>query len=154
MPEGHTIHRIARDLKRDIQGQTITVRSPQGRFIREAGLLDQQVMLSAEAKGKHLFVHWNRPEVLHVHLGLYGRLRRYRSTAQPIRGQIRVRLVGDSVTVDLHGPNQCELLSREDYEDKLQAIGEDPLRNDASPERVHEKLSKTKRTIGVALLDQ
>ncbi|MEM9942783.1 MAG: Fpg/Nei family DNA glycosylase, partial [Planctomycetota bacterium] len=32
MPEGHTIHRIARDHNKDFKGQKLIVTSPQGRF--------------------------------------------------------------------------------------------------------------------------
>ena len=32
MPEGHTIHRLARDHTRDFVGQKLQLKSPQGRF--------------------------------------------------------------------------------------------------------------------------
>ena len=32
MPEGHTIHRLARDLRRDLAGAEVRSSSPQGRF--------------------------------------------------------------------------------------------------------------------------
>ena len=38
MPEGHTIHRLARELKRTFGGQVLAASSPQGRFAESAAL--------------------------------------------------------------------------------------------------------------------
>ncbi|MCK9795728.1 Fpg/Nei family DNA glycosylase [Isoptericola sp. 4D.3] len=78
MPEGHTVHRLARALDALFGGQVLAVSSPQGRFAGGAALLDGHRMVTAEAWGKQLFcafapggshddVRW-----LRVHLGLYG----------------------------------------------------------------------------------
>ncbi|MFF2452819.1 Fpg/Nei family DNA glycosylase [Isoptericola sp. NPDC058082] len=81
MPEGHTVHRLARALDGLFGGEALAVSSPQGRFAGGAALLDGRRMASAEAWGKQLFcafapadgdgtpddVRW-----LRVHLGLYG----------------------------------------------------------------------------------
>ncbi len=78
MPEGHSLHRLARALRRSFQGQRLDVTSPQGRFAAGAALLDGAVLTASEAWGKHLFLGFapgagRRPERwLHVHLGLYG----------------------------------------------------------------------------------
>lgn len=82
MPEGHTIHRLAKALAELWSGQRLTVSSPQGRFAEGAACLDGQVLLGACAHGKHLFVPFasqadvppEAPEAtwLRVHLGLYG----------------------------------------------------------------------------------
>lgn len=72
MPEGHTVHRIARQLTADLGGHRVSVTSPQGRFAAGAALLDQQVLLRAEAVGKQMFVHFDSGAVLRVHLGIYG----------------------------------------------------------------------------------
>ncbi|MFC7848392.1 Fpg/Nei family DNA glycosylase [Arthrobacter sp. NPDC057388] len=72
MPEGHSIHRLARQFGDVFAGERLAVSSPQGRFAAGAGLLDGHCMLRASAHGKHLFLHFEHGLVLHVHLGLYG----------------------------------------------------------------------------------
>lgn len=84
MPEGHTIHRLARAFDAGFVGQRVRLSSPQGRFDAEARRLDGQVLLSAEAVGKHLLLALGPAEdidpasgspavsFVHVHLGLYG----------------------------------------------------------------------------------
>ena len=81
MPEGHTVHRLAAAFARGFGGQRVRTSSPQGRF-SDAAQLDGQVLLGAEAVGKHLFLPFAPtadvdpadPSVrhVHVHLGLYG----------------------------------------------------------------------------------
>ncbi|MBO3725791.1 Fpg/Nei family DNA glycosylase [Actinomyces bowdenii] len=82
MPEGHTIHRLAAALSELYGGQRLRASSPQGRFAAGAERLDGQVMLGAQAHGKHLFVPFGpRADLpvddgavtwLRIHLGLYG----------------------------------------------------------------------------------
>lgn len=79
MPEGHSIHRLARQFTDVFAGQPLRVSSPQGRFEAGARLLDGQVLRGARAHGKHLFLDFGAPgpdaevqRVLRVHLGLYG----------------------------------------------------------------------------------
>ena len=54
MPEGHTLHRLARDLGRDLVGHTLAVSSPQGRFAEAEGLSGTE-LVQVSARGKHLF---------------------------------------------------------------------------------------------------
>ena len=72
MPEGHTVHRIARQLDADLVGRALHVSSPQGRFAAGAARLDGQVLTRSSAVGKHLFLEFATGDVLRVHLGLYG----------------------------------------------------------------------------------
>lgn len=86
MPEGHVIHRLAREFERSVLGETVTASSPQGRFAQGAALLDGLVLRDAQAHGKHLFLGFGDPadgtvgdptddpvrHWLRVHLGLYG----------------------------------------------------------------------------------
>jgi len=76
MPEGHVIHRLAGDVGQAFAGHVVLVASPQGRFAREAAELDGSVLLGTEAYGKHLFVSFGTDgaRVVHIHLGLIGRL--------------------------------------------------------------------------------
>ncbi|MEV7572838.1 DNA-formamidopyrimidine glycosylase family protein [Pseudarthrobacter sp. NPDC089323] len=72
MPEGHSVRRLARQFGDVFAGRRLAVSSPQGRFSGGAALLDGHTLLTAEAHGKHLFLHFDNSLVLHVHLGLYG----------------------------------------------------------------------------------
>jgi endonuclease VIII len=54
MPEGHTIHRAAKDQRPMLKGHVLAVSSPQGRFLESATEIDGQLCLSVEAYGKHL----------------------------------------------------------------------------------------------------
>ena len=71
MPEGHTVHRLARDHSRWLAGQRLKVTSPQGRFEVESQLLSGKTLRSVEAHGKHLYYSFSDDRVLHIHLGLY-----------------------------------------------------------------------------------
>jgi endonuclease-8 len=72
VPEGHTVHRIARQFARDFVGHRLTVTSPQGRFAAGASRLDGRVLAGSRAVGKQLFLTLEGGDVLRVHLGLYG----------------------------------------------------------------------------------
>lgn len=79
MPEGHTVHRLARTFDGLFAGRVLRVSSPQGRFADGAALLDGNVLAAAEAWGKQLFLGFASPaggpapeRWLRVHLGLYG----------------------------------------------------------------------------------
>ena len=76
MPEGHTVHRLARTLAGLFGGQALAVSSPQGRFAAGAALLSGRTLVASEAWGKQLFLGFANPPGdvlwLRVHLGLYG----------------------------------------------------------------------------------
>ncbi|HSO15538.1 MAG TPA: DNA-formamidopyrimidine glycosylase family protein [Arthrobacter sp.] len=72
MPEGHSVHRLARQFGDVFTGERLAVSSPQGRFSQGAALLDGHTLVGSVAHGKHLFLEFEHGLVLHVHLGLYG----------------------------------------------------------------------------------
>lgn len=72
MPEGHSVHRIARQFSRNFVGHRIAVSSPQGRFAEGAKQIDGHVMTDARAVGKQMFLEFDNGLWLRVHLGLYG----------------------------------------------------------------------------------
>nr|WP_241770034.1 DNA-formamidopyrimidine glycosylase family protein [Cellulosimicrobium sp. MM] len=79
MPEGHTVHRLARAFGELFTGEPLAVSSPQGRFAAGAALLDGRVLVASEAWGKQMFLGFAGPggasddvRWLRVHLGLYG----------------------------------------------------------------------------------
>ena len=127
MPEGHTIHRTARDHHRLFAGSQLAVSSPQGRFRLGARKLDGQVLASVEAYGKHLFYLWERA-ILHVHLGLYGKFRQHRCPPPAPRGAVRLRVIGYERAFDLNGPTACEIISQKALDAVHNRLGPDPLR--------------------------
>lgn len=154
MPEGHTLHRLALDHRRDLEGRRVQVSSPQGRF-EEAAELDGQQIAAVEALGKHLFYAFASGVSLHVHLGLFGRFRRF--TAQPPpppRGAVRMRLSSGAVTLDLSGPTACEVLTPEQVHALQARLGPDLLRPDAKSSTAWARIAKSRRSIGALLLDQ
>lgn len=72
MPEGHSVHRIARQFERHFLGVPVAVSSPQGRFAADAALLDGHRIVGAKAVGKQMFLEFDHGLWLRVHLGLYG----------------------------------------------------------------------------------
>lgn len=72
MPEGHSVHRIARQFSRNFVGHRIAASSPQGRFAEGAKQIDGHVMTDARAVGKQMFLEFDNGLWLRVHLGLYG----------------------------------------------------------------------------------
>ena len=155
MPEGNTIHRLARIHNRDFAGRKVAASSPQGRFAREAKRLDGRRFRRAEAYGKHLFHHWSGGLVVHVHLGMAGWFYRYARRVPQPKDTVRLRLATSSVTTDLIGPPTCELMPEFARRALLARLGPDPLRRDFDPERAWETLRRRpRRAIGDALLDQ
>lgn len=154
MPEGHTVHRMARDHQRDFAGQKLQVTSPQGRFTTEAKKLSGRVLERVEAHGKHFCYHWSGKKLLHVHLGLYGKFRRHKSPPPEPRGQVRVRAIGDKYTFDLNGPNTCELITTKEWQLIQDRLGADPLRDDADPDQVWQRIGRSRAAIGTLLLNQ
>jgi endonuclease VIII len=72
MPEGHSVHRIARQFALHFVGKRITASSPQGRFAAGAAQLDGYTMVDAKAVGKQMFLEFDNGLWLRVHLGMYG----------------------------------------------------------------------------------
>lgn len=153
MPEGHSVHRAARDQAGWLAGEALLVSSPQGRF-EEAAALDGRRLVAVEARGKHLFYRWRGlRRQLHVHLGQFGRFRKRRVPPPEPRGAVRLRLVGARHAIDLVGPTACEMLDTPAREALLARLGPDPLAGD-SPQPAWEAASRKRAPIGAALLDQ
>jgi len=72
MPEGHSVHRIARQFARNFVGEIVHVSSPQGRFADGAAILEGRTMTDARAVGKQMFLEFDGGLWLRVHLGIYG----------------------------------------------------------------------------------
>jgi len=111
MPEGHTIHRLARDLNKTLRTRPIEASSPQGLFSAGADEIHGRDLARSEAWGKHLFLDFSDGPLLHIHLGLIGKLRP-KGPAAPIQGEIRLRLANEYETWDLTGPMICAASAR------------------------------------------
>jgi endonuclease VIII len=72
MPEGHSVHRIARQFDLHFVGHAVSASSPQGRFAQGAAQLDGHAMTQAKAVGKQMFLEFDHGLWLRVHLGMYG----------------------------------------------------------------------------------
>ncbi|RLV55160.1 Fpg/Nei family DNA glycosylase [Aeromicrobium phragmitis] len=154
MPEGHTLHRLARELTEAFGGRRVASCSPQGRFAA-ASLLDGDVLSEGTAWGKHLFVRFeSRPEQVHVHLGLYGAFRFDEADDPPVVGQVRWRLARPGLTADLRGPTACELLMPDEVDRVIGRLGPDPIRKDADPERFVARVLRSRAPIATLLMDQ
>lgn len=165
MPEGHTLHALARDLDLAFRGTTPEVSSPQGRFAQGAAELDGRTVLSACSAGKHLFVAFGDDSdgsdgegpVLHVHLGLIGTFtideHAYVGEVAVV-GQVRLRLRTDEHVADLRGAMVCEVLTPDRVDTIIGGLGPDPLRADADQVRAWQRIRTSRRTIAELLMDQ
>jgi endonuclease VIII len=158
VPEGHTLHRLARLHQRRFAGASVAVSSPQGRFAEAASAVDGRVLHRASVWGKHLFHHYVDGPTVHVHLGLYGTFTEWARTPDvslpaPV-GQVRMRMVGAEYGTDLRGPTVCELLDDAQVDEVVSRLGPDPLRRDADPAWPLKRIAKSRRPIGALLMDQ
>jgi endonuclease VIII len=154
VPEGHTIHRLALEHGADLVGQALRSSSPQGRFADGAARLDGHLLVDVEPYGKHLFYEWDTGDLVHVHLGLYGKFLRFDPPPQETRLQVRLRMVSSTAVVDLIAPTRCEILDPEGRDSILARLGPDPLRPDADPEPAFDRILRSAVPIGRLLMDQ
>ena len=160
MPEGHTLHRLAKQQLDTFGGVTVHATSPQGRFAAGAARIDGTVLRSAQAHGKHLFLGFAPPgkrradRWLHVHLGLYGSWSFGQGTPPPERGALRLRFVSDEAWADLRGPTACELLTDTEIAGIRARLGPDPLRKDAEPRAAYARISRSSVPLGALLMQQ
>jgi endonuclease-8 len=153
MPEGHTLHRLARLHQRRYAGEKVQVSSPQGKFTGAASV-DGRVLEKAEAVGKHLLHRYGPDATVHIHLGLYGTFTEFARPEPGVTGMVRMRMLGETHGTDLRGPAACELLNDDEVEALFSRLGPDPLRRDADPERAWRRISKSRVSIAALLLDQ
>lgn len=153
MPEGHTIHRLARRHRTLLVGRRVAASSPQGRFAEGAALIDGQVVDATDAWGKHLF-HRYDDLWLHVHLGLFGKFRDGDAPAPDPRGALRLLLTTDDHWVELRGPTACELMTDPERDVLLARLGPDPLRRDADAGAFVSRVGRSRAPIGTLLMDQ
>jgi endonuclease-8 len=151
MPEGDSIHRIARELQ-PLVGERVAVDTPHPRA-RLLGLsrLDGKRIELIEAVGKNLLVHFEGGLVLRTHLGMSGRWRLLGRDEEPVGAPWLVLRGERCGAAEWRGP-VLEL-----YRGKLSpSLGPDILAQPPDLERMIANLrsSAQERAVGEALLDQ
>ena len=154
MPEGHTLHRLAKDHRALLRGQAIASCSPQGRFTEGAAAVHGRVLERIDAYGKHILYWFAGALAVHVHLGLYGTFTTHRPLAPPPGPNVRWRFGAAEVTVDLVGATACQLWGPEEARALYARLGPDPLRRDGKAEAFVAAARRRATPIGAALLDQ
>ena len=162
MPEGDTIFRTARTLRRALCGEEITAaetRVPQLRRLGVRRLIGQTVE-DVESRGKHLLM-WFAPSglALHTHMMLQGSWHTYRPGERWRKPErlAKVVLTTPSATAVCFNAPVVELLARSQVERHaaLAALGPDALDPTADLAEARRRLdADLDRPIGVALLDQ
>lgn len=150
MPEGHVIHRLADAVTETFAARPIAISSPQGRF--DTSTLHGVPIERGEAVGKHLFIDFADGQVIHIHLGLIGKLR-FEPHAEPW-GEVRLRISDGATDADLRGPQWCRIITRDEKAAVVAASGPDPLRADADPDRGYARVKRSGKPIAALLMDQ
>lgn len=138
MPEGHSVHRIARQFDRNFVGRAVSASSPQGRFAEGAAVLDGREAVAARAVGKQMFLEFEDDLWLRVHLGLYG--------AWDFAGEILVDPTIASANGRMGQTNQRGT----DLGPILDEAGENSLSSIGAPRRtrVHVRMSEQTQGLG------
>ena len=154
MPEGHVVHRQARQLTRSFKGELVRVSSPQGRFEDGAKVLDGKTFAKAEARGKHLFIGFDNRRWIHIHLGLYGKWQFGKGIEPDDNGLIRLRITSATNFAQLRGPSVCEVITDDEMATAITRIGPDPIYKGADPARAWDRVHRSAAPIGALLMDQ
>jgi endonuclease-8 len=161
--EGDTIHRTARVLDEALAGKPISdveVPNPRSPLRRQGRRVDQlrgATMERAEARGKHLLLHFDRGLVLHSHLGMRGSWRISSGSRARDRRAWVVLAVPGAQAAELDGSHLdlrtgAELRSNS----QLRSLGPDVLAMgfDAATGVAALRRADQGRQIGEVLLDQ
>lgn len=100
MPEGHSVHRIARQFDDLFVGTRPTLTSPQGRFTSGAALLSGRELIESQAVGKQMFLRFEENLWMRVHLGIYGAWDFIRAPQLPESSLTRANTVLDEAGED------------------------------------------------------
>ncbi len=152
MPEGDSLHRIARRL-RVLVGERVEAESPNPRGLATgvARAVDGRALERVEAVGKNLVLTFDGGVVVRSHLRMNGRWRVRRRGQGPLRGSPWLVLrTGEWEASQWNGP----VLSLGDA--RVRALGPDLLAPDAELAAILARLRRTDQTriVGEALVDQ
>ena len=163
MAEGDTIHRTARALQEALGDRPIgdvalpSPRSPLQRQRRRVDRLRGATVERAEARGKHLLLHFDRGLVLHSHLGMRGSWRISKAGAASDRGAWVVLSGPDAAAAQIGGSRLALLTAAEARSDlRLRSLGPDVLSPEfrAATGVAVLRATPQSRELGEALLDQ
>lgn len=132
MPEGHSVHRIARQFDRNIVGRTVAASSPQGRFVEGASVINGREAVEVRAVAKQMFLRFDGDVWLRVHLGMYG--------AWDFSGDVVVDATIASANGRMGQTNQRGTVL--DDEPILDAAGENSLTSIGAPRRARVRMSE------------
>lgn len=162
MPEGDTIFRAARTLRRALEGETVTAVATtvgQVRALGEQRLVGQTIG-AVEPRGKHLLI-WFSPSdlALHSHMRMTGSWHLYRHGQRWRKGRhlLRFRLETAQWLALCFAAPVIELLSADQVarHPSLAALGPDALGAEPDIAEMRRRLDAVgDTTIGEALLDQ
>lgn len=157
MPEGDTIYQAATNLRKVLDGRTISFAA--GRQELRAETVVGHDVNAVEARGKHLLLHFSNQTVLHSHMGMTGSWHIYRKNDawQKPRPQAFIQLHADNWVVVCFTPKMLRLvtkreLSRDPY---LQKLGPDilgpPIDDSVFLSRIR---TQNRSSIGEAVINQ
>lgn len=138
MPEGHSVHRIARQFDRNFVGRQVAASSPQGRFAEGAAVIDGRTAVDVRAVGKQMFLEFDDELWLRVHLGMYG--------AWDFAGEILVDATIASANGRMGQTNQRGT----DLDRVMDAAGENSLTSIGAPRRTRVHVRMSEQTTGLA----
>jgi endonuclease-8 len=160
MPEGDTIHRIARRMNAALRGRAIELAeapNPRSPIHHRAGELEGRTLEQAEARGKHLLAHFSDDLVVHSHLGMNGRWRIASDGGRP-RGRPWLVFAAQPAFASQSGGQILRLVSesRARNDPGLAQLGPDPLGPGFDIASAAERLRRqgAGREVGDAILDQ
>lgn len=131
MPEGHSVHRIARQFDRNIVGRMVAASSPQGRFVEGAAVIDGREAVEVRAVGKQMFLRFDPDVWLRVHLGMYG--------AWDFAGEVAIDATIAAANGRMGQTNQRGTALDEAI---LDAAGENSLTSIGAPRRARVRMSE------------
>ncbi len=160
MPEGDTIHRAARKIDAALVGHEMALAdapNPRSPVHSRSGELAGATLERAEARGKHLLLHFSGDRVIHSHLGMNGRWF-VRSDGRLPHGRPWLVLASGRAVASQSGGKILRLVSasRARSDPVLLQLGPDPLRPgfDAAAAAARILAYEPSATIGEALNDQ
>src|SRR6478752_1233959 len=150
MPEGHSVHRIARQFDRNFVGKAVRAASPQGRFVEGASVIDGRTATAVRAVGKQMFLEFDDDLWLRVHLGMYG--------AWDFAGEILVDPTIASANGRMGQTNQRGTILHDvgpdglDEDDRpiMDSAGENSLTSIGAPRRARVHMRMSEQTTGLA----
>uniref|UniRef100_A0A7S3NL00 DNA-(apurinic or apyrimidinic site) lyase n=1 Tax=Aureoumbra lagunensis TaxID=44058 RepID=A0A7S3NL00_9STRA len=159
MVEGHSVHRVVHQVRQRLVGKVVKAQSPNKRFTEGASRINNQKFTSIEAHGKNIFAIFGQDAeetIVHVHFGMSGNWAIFDPVNEEepeTRATTRLRLVTDDAITHLSAMTVAHG-DRDFYEKKRKALGQDPLRSDASPDILWSKVKSSAKSIGALIMDQ